>query len=584
MHQRTKELISQNRGLLTPLLLFLAATILLPAIADAEIGHRTKTPEGLDFDFNRWPWPLHGEINARLEEIARDNPQIARTIDIGKTHEGRILKVLEITNEETGPGTSKPGLWMDGNVHQCNTGRYYTMYAIERMVHEYGKNPDTTHLVDTRAFYYLPVFDADLGERFLALHPAWPGFNPDWVSGEDLDGDGYITQMRIKDEAQESGYRYYREAREITSRFAEPGFGRRRDPITGERERGNGNRNWAGEWLPEEPGAGPYPFSEPRIRAVADFLTVTHKNVFYCQSIHSGGAEGEGRSYLVRPIMDHPYDAMNPEDNDFYSRAGAIWSYLSRGNMIQNNYMDYLFNASQEDEDGNQKGYGPTMAGFMNDWLYLGVGIHTILPEMSGATKDYDGDGYLTASEMERWQDEVGKQWSSPWTPYDHPILGEVEIGGSWTTPRVYGERGKDDSEILYDWLLYIADLAPIIEIEDLSAERISRGRYRVSATVRNQGALSTYITRKAIEIRRDLPVVANISVQGGEVTGEVTKGLGHILGKWAYIRYWVEGEDRSTKTVEWTVEKSGTGPLQITVEASAPKAGRDKREITIDD
>ena len=145
---------------------------------------------------------------------------------------------------------------------------------------------------------------------------------------------------------------------------------------------------------------------------------------------------------------------------------------------IQNNYMDYLFNASQEDEEGNQKGYGPTMAGFMNDWLYLGLGIHSILPEMSGATEDYDGDGYLTAAEMARWKEEVGKQWFSPWTPYDHPILGEVEIGGSWGTPRVYGPRGKYDSEILYDWHLYMADISPLLKIEDVQSEPITGGKY----------------------------------------------------------------------------------------------------------
>jgi hypothetical protein len=563
-------------------LVLLMALLFQPGAVEAKTGHRTETPEGFEFDYTRWPWPLHAEINARIDELARKHPKIARTIDIGKTREGRILRVLEITNEDTGPGTSKPGLWMDGNVHSCNTGRFYTMYTLERMLFEYGKNPDTTRLVDTRSFYFLPVFDADLGERSLTGHPAWPGYNPEWQPGEDINGDGYITQMRVKDDSSEDGYRYYLESSDVVSRQWRSGFERSRNELTGERERADGNRNWAGEWLPEEPGAGPYPFSEPRIRAVADFLTVSHKNIYFVQSIHSGGAEGEGRSYLVRPIMDQPYDHMNPEDNDFYSRAGAVWSYLSQGNMIQNNYMDYLFNASQEDEEGNQKGYGPTMAGFMNDWLYLGIGIHSILPELSGATEDYDGDGYLTAAEIERWREEVGKQWFSPWTPYDHPVLGEVEIGGSWGMPRVYGERGKYDSEILYDWHLYIADLAPSLRIEDLKAEQIADGKYRVVATVRNEGDLSTYVTRQAIKIRRDYPALARIQVTGGKVDGEEMKGLGHILGKWAYIRYWVEGEDRSTATVEWIVEPTGPGSLKVTVEAWAPKAGRDQQVITI--
>jgi hypothetical protein len=122
-----------------------------------------------------------------------------------------------------------------------------------------------------------------------------------------------------------------------------------------------------------------------------------------------------------------------------------------------------------------------------------------------------------------------------------------------------------------------------LLRIEDVKAEPIPHGKYRVSATVRNEGALSTYVTRQAIKIRRDYPAVAKIQLTGGKVDGEEMKGLGHILGKWAYIRYWVEGEDRSTATVEWIVQPTGSGPLKVTVEAWAPKAGRDQQVITIE-
>ena len=148
--------------------------------------------------------------------------------------------------------------------------------------------------------------------------------------------------------------------------------------------------------------------------------------------------------------------------------------------------------------------------------------------------------------------------------------------------PRVYGPRGKYDSEILYDWHLYMADISPLLRIEDVKAEPIAGGKYRVVATVRNTGDLSTYVTRQAIKIRRDYPAVAQIQVTGGEVDGDEMKRLGHVLGKWAYIRYWVEGENRSTATVEWTVEPTGSGPLEVTVEAWAPKAGRDEKTVTI--
>lgn len=568
-------------------LFLLVFSLIDPWAIEADMGHRSAPPLDFGFDFNRWPYPLHAEVNSRLQELARKYPQIARTMVIGNTGEGRNMMVMEITNERTGPGTSKPAVWLDANIHAGEiTGRLYLSYFIERLLAEYGKNPDVTRLVDSRAFYILPVFDADGGERELTRHPAWPGHDPVQHRGRDLDGDGYITQMRVKDTAREGGFRFYQEGPDALPLSADTPFmnRRQRDELTGEREAADFNRNWSAEWLPEEPGAGPYPFSRPELRAVADLLMTTHRNVFFVYSIHSGGGESEGRSYLVRPLMDHPYEEMHHEDNDFYVRAGAIWSYLSAGNIIENNYYSFLFNTSEEDEKGNQKGYGPTMAGFMSDFVYSHAGLHCVLPEISGSGVDYDKDGYVTIPELERWaREDMKNKYFSPWVSYDHPILGKVEIGGSRGIPPAVGDRAKFDCESQYDWLLYVADLSPLLRIKDLTATPTPDGKFKIAAIVRNEGCLSTYVTRNAIQIRRDYPALSEIKVTGaGVLEGNSVQSLGHILGKWAYILYWIEGQDRSTKTAVWTIRPTGPGPILVTVEARAPKAGTDKKTIVI--
>ena len=147
--------------------------------------------------------------------------------------------------------------------------------------------------------------------------------------------------------------------------------------------------------------------------------------------------QGDVAAQSLGDALLHPYDKMHHEDNDFYVRAGAIWSYLSAGNVIENNYYSFLFNTSEEDEKGNQKGYGPTMAGFMSDFIYSHAGLHCVLPEISGSGIDYDKDGYYTIPELERWaSEEMGDKIYSPWKPYDHPVLGKVEVGGSRGIPR----------------------------------------------------------------------------------------------------------------------------------------------------
>jgi hypothetical protein len=338
-----------------------------------------------------------------------------------------------------------------------------------------------------------------------------------------------------------------------------------------EGEPADSNRNWPAEWRPEERGAGPTPLSLPEVHAVAKFIT-SHKNIFFVHMIHSGGG---ARNYIVRPPMNHPFEFMPPEDNDFYIRMGAIWSALSGGGVINNNYY------AQEVKAGR---YGETMHGYMNDWAYMHVGIHSFLAEISGAGRDYDGDGYVTVYEIMRWNDkEKGGIYFAPWKPYKHPILGKIEIGGWRGLPQAIGDRLKRECEIHYDLILHIVKLSPLLSIKNLSWKQISEREYRIFATLQNQGFLSTYVTRQALKIKADHPIMAKIQVIGGEVIDDDSiKKVGHILGKLAYIRRWSEGADESTRIVEWMIKATGDGPIEVSVEAWAHKAGRDKKIINI--
>jgi len=576
-----------------------ASTTLLAAMVSAQGSPRGDIP----FDYGRWPYPLYQEVADRLHTLARQHPKLARLHNIGKSGEGRDLWVIEMTNADTGPGESKPGMWMDGNIHAGEvTGRQLLMYFVERILASYGKDPEATRLVDTRAFYVLPMFDIDGGERVLTRHPAWPGHKPAEHQGRDLDGDGFITQMRVKDPRGDSypspiDPRVMLQVRDRTGgrsnfipttweepeSFEEDLAPRERRyrvytegqslerPMGVEREPANFNRNWSAEWSPTEPGAGPFPFSLPEVHAVARFMA-SHRNLFFDYTIHSGGG---AKNYIVRPPMSHPFEFMPPEDNDFYTRVGAVWSALSDGGVMNNNYY------AQEVKAGR---YGDTMTGFKNDWSYMQLGIHSLLPEISAAGRDYDNDGYVTQYEILRWNDEEkGGKYFAPWKAYKHPVLGDGEIGGPRGTPQGVDERLKKECEIHYRLLTHIAGLAPELRIKSVTSERATDGTFRVRAAVQNTGFLSTYVTRYALKMNVDYPIVASIKLEGGQlVDGAATSRIGHILGKLAYIRRWGAGADESTRTLEWKVKPTGTGPLTVTVEAWAHKAGRAEGKMTV--
>ena len=482
--------------------LYIAYILLLATCGalSAQVYEVTKSPVDLSIDYGRWPYPLHAEVSANLQELARKYPKLARTHNIGKSREGRDLWVIEISNSETGPGESKPGLWLDANPHPDElTGRIYLVYLVERLLASYSVDPEAKRMVDTRTFYVMPIFNVDASEKILTRHPAWPGHNPAEQAGKDLNGDGYITQMRVKDGSGPDGYRYHMENDRVDSKRKNS---RARDPITGDRELGDFNRNFSAEWRPEERGAGKRPFSVPGVRAMADFI-INHKNIYFHYNIHSGGGI---RNYIVRPPMNHPYEFMPPEDNDFYVRVGAIWSKLSRGGIMENNYYSFLYSTSRLDESGKQRGYTETQHGFADDWAYMHQGIHSLTPESWSVGRDYNGDGYVTDTELLRWhKEEKGNQFFTRWKPYKHPVLGDVEIGGQRSSTLEFGfppgldDRLEKDCEIQYAFLMQVANLAPSLRIKDLTFNMISKNEYRITAVIHNEGWLSTYVTRNAL-------------------------------------------------------------------------------------
>lgn len=203
-------------------------------------------------------------------------------------------------------------------------------------------------------------------------------------------------------------------------------------------------------------------------RAAAKFIT-SHKNIFFQYNQH---ADQTARNYTARPGLHHPYDWMAPEDNEFYTRIGAVWSALGGGNIIENNYY------SQEIAAG---AYTLVQHGCEVDWAYISRGLHALMPEGMAVGKDYDGDRYVNMYEILRWNDEekAGELWPQ-WTSFDHPTLGAVEIGGWRGMPPALDERMLAEADLHYRFLLYIADLAPILKIAKLTAETVADGEYRV--------------------------------------------------------------------------------------------------------
>lgn len=235
-----------------------------------------------------------------LFAYAEARPNLVSVRSIGRSHEGRDIWILVLTNTATGADVDKPAFWLDGNIHAAElTASTTCLYYLHDLIGKYGSDPQVTHLLDTRVIYMVPRLNPDGAELALADRPRhirsstrpYP-YDEEPVDGltiEDVDGDGRILSMRVPDP--HGGYKKHaddprlmvaREPGEFGGeyfRLIPEGFIKNHDGLTvninKDREGLDLNRNFPSEWRQEykQLGAGPYPTSEPEVRAMVDFIT-----------------------------------------------------------------------------------------------------------------------------------------------------------------------------------------------------------------------------------------------------------------------------------------------------------------------
>ncbi len=150
------------------------------------------------------------EIETYLGEVAARYPELVTLHEIGRSRVGRPIWAVDVNNPATGPAAEKPGFYVDGNIHGGEVlGGEGALAFLERLTSRYGTEQEITELVDSRAFYVVPIVNPD-GRAISVDTPANHRWNirpvdedgdglMDEDPPEDLDGDGRMLQMRLLD-------------------------------------------------------------------------------------------------------------------------------------------------------------------------------------------------------------------------------------------------------------------------------------------------------------------------------------------------------------------------------------------------
>jgi murein tripeptide amidase MpaA len=460
------------------------------------------------------------DLSETLQRIAAEFPGLTELRVIGESREGRDLWMMRVTDESTGDPDLKPAMYVDGNIHGNEVqAAEVCLYVISELVNRADRDDRIGHLLATRTFYVVPTVNPDSRAYFFSEpnSPHTPRQNvrpfDDDLDGridedgpEDLNGDGYITSMRKRDlwgnrktgdDPRHVPPRELDEPGEWTVYFWE-GVDNDGDGRINEDWRGGVdlNRNFPAEWQPwsTQWGSGPYPTSEPEIRAVVDFM-LERPNIAGVQTFHNSGN-----------LILYPPGARSAED--LPSRDRRVYRTIyERGHEILPDYepgsvMDDLYRV-----------YGSTL-----DFGYVHLGAISFSNELWGWPTDYDGDGDVSWPERLRWSDErLGGEAFVEWTPFEHPELGPVEIGGwsqfhSRMPPVGFLE---ELCRLNSDFVLFHAEATPLLEITRTDVTEVSDGVLALDVFVANSGIMDTY-PELAEQLGTARPVIAELTLPDG--------------------------------------------------------------------
>lgn len=485
------------------------------AVAQQQIPSKVDVAWNQFYDFD--------EVEQIIKDLVAAYPELLTLESLGKSEQGRDLWMITLNNPNTGEATDKPAMYIDGNVHGNEIQATETvLYSIWYLTKSYGQVDQLTELVDRVAFYFLPSQNPDGRAEWFANpntpHSARTGQRPtdndfdglfDEDGYDDLDGDGFITQMwKINPNGNfrqnEIDPRIIERAPEGTqgtlSRLGSEGIDNDGDGRINEDGLGgyDMNRNWASDWQPNyiQFGAGQYPFDSPETNAVAQFI-MDRPNIAAGQSYHNTGGmllRGPGAKYL-----GNLYPA---SDRRVYDKLGTAGEDM----LPYYNYM--IIHADLY-----------TVHGGLVNWLAEGLGIVSFTNELWTNSRIMpDPDREYDDKERMHWQDRMlFGQTFVDYTEYNHPTHGPILIGGgtkysSRVTPPFMLEEGCHRN---FAFTMFHAQNMPELQFKWIGMKQIDGDLWEINVEIENTRIIPT---RLALAQSSNMGLPDMLSYSGPEI------------------------------------------------------------------
>ncbi|KAL7840813.1 hypothetical protein AOLI_G00261360 [Acnodon oligacanthus] len=253
---------------------------------EKQAGYRSSRKRRSEFQYDYEVYHPLEEIQSWMFDMNRTHPHLVDMFSIGRSYEGRPLYVLKLGNRKR---LHKKAMWIDCGVHAREwIGPAFCQWFVREAVNSYPHDSSMRRLMNQLNFYIMPVFNVD-------------GYHYSWKTD-----------------------RFWRKTRSKNAKYHCRGV--------------DANRNWKVKWCDEGASShpcddtycGPFPESEPEVKAVARFLRKHRKHVKAYVSIHAYAQMllyPYSYKYATIPNFDCVETAAQNAVSALYSAYGVRYRY-----------------------------------------------------------------------------------------------------------------------------------------------------------------------------------------------------------------------------------------------------------------
>jgi hypothetical protein len=567
----------------------------------------------------------YDEMTKTISQLTDTHKDIAKVESIGKTLLKRDIWAVTIGGKDA--DNHQAVLIVGGAEANRLIGSELTLKYLEFLLTHYGEVDSVTQLIRSTTFYFIPRVNPDASEAFFQSPRYERTFNArpidddkdgsiDEDGYEDLNGDGFITMMRVKDDSGEwivhpGDLRIMKKGdpskgERGTYKLFSEGIDNDKDDQWNEDEPGgvDFNKNFPHNYIFFSRGAGPHQISEAETRAVADFA-FAHQNIAVVFTFSSNDnlmnpwKKVPGKGSLSEASRQPRSRRFSMEDDESQSRF--ITSVMDE----DEEYFSYI---SKQYQDITKLKNAPPSSkgeGSFSEWAYFHYGRWSFaanpwwIPEVEskkdtaiadtsrrtrndtkkpeqikGKGGEEKPDEYSDQMKTLKWLDANGmKDGFIQWTKVKHPdfLDKEVEVGGF--KPYITINPPAESSEALASkhnaFLTMLAAKLPRIAIRNIKVEPLDNKVYRLTADIVNTGYLPT---NSAMGAKADWPrnVKVSLILSNNQVLAS---------GKSIAVLEPIKGSGGRKELTWLIVSQAGA---QVTLSAESPLAGKLIETVTL--